>query len=87
MIGAVRLSSHELPRVNGPTAGRAVTRTSWTRFTDLVLIKPGALLERTHGIAVTSNSGFSRISESTFSLWGPLREPSIFGEFLSASLA
>jgi hypothetical protein len=86
MIGAVRLSSHELPRVNGPTAGRAVTRTSWTRFTDLVLIKPGALPERANGIAVTSNSGLSKISESRFP-----REPVAgafpFGEFLSASLA
>jgi hypothetical protein len=46
MIGVVRWSSHELPLVNGPTSGRRVTRISWARLTDRVLIKPGALLER-----------------------------------------
>jgi len=86
MIGAVRLSSHELPRVNGPTAGRAVTRTSWTRFTDLVLIKPGALPERANGIAVTSNSGFEQSRNRDFP-GDPLAGVFPFGDFLSASLA
>ena len=55
MIGAVRWSSQEYPRASGATAARAVTRTSWTRLTDLVLIKPGAPPERASVIVLTSH--------------------------------